>query len=309
MAKLNYDTIKEYLRDVKGQKESSVTVNISRTKKVMRELFGTDEPKLTQLKDKNITTNLINHLDTYNTSNAKKTYMMSMIHALDAYGQQTTTAQMIKQLKSWTKMCDAESVAKVNDALIEKLENINFDEIRKSVPHTRDGYDRIIKACYTMCVPLRQQDWCNLKISNKPLADENHINLKTGVMTIYHHKSDRTHGTKEIELSKELMEEIKHYKRRYETDVLLPMTSSAISRRMTRLFGCGSGTLRKAYVSQNAPHMKPEELLGLADQMGHKISTQLISYRKQIKAKVESEEEEITEDTISETSDEPTDDE
>lgn len=298
MAKaVEMNRLKEHLEG-KGQKESSIKTNISRVKKVLRELYDTEEPTLKQLKS--IHTVLLTHLDTYKTSNAKKTTLMSMIHLMDAYNIQT--APLMKQLKNWTKMCDAESVANTTEDMMEKIEGVDFDAIKETIATTRDVEDRMLKACYTMLCPLRQQDWIGLKLTTKKLQDENHINMKTGKMIIYHHKSDKTHGEKEIDIPVELMKEIKIYKKRNDTDVMFNLSSSAITKRLTKIFGVSSGTLRKAYVSKYASSMNAGDLLKLADTMGHKISTQLISYRKPIKNEKEIDET----DNISEYSDEPT---
>jgi len=276
---INYAVINDELLK-KGFKQSSVNTYICKIKRVMRGLFEDMEPKISALKKSH--QQVIDYLskDEYKNSNIKKVHLIAISHLFSIYN--ISTNEFDKQIKDWTTLADAENVANTNEAVNEKIASIDFEAIKANIEITTDPNDRLMMTFYSYLPPLRQQDYCNLITSNKPIKDTNHINMKNRLLVIVNHKTDKIHGEKLIALPDPVIDEIKRYIKMTKSTTLLPFSSSAFTKRMTRLFGCSTSTFRKAYVSQKSPKMNSQELAHLAYIMGHKISTSVMVYRKGI---------------------------
>ena len=261
----------------KGMKQSSATTYINKMKRVMRGMYNGDiNPKVSTLKKSH--QKVIDYIsgDDFKNSNIRKVNLMAVSHLFDIY--ELGSDKFMPYVKDWSSLADAESIT--NDKAIEKINEIDFDAIKANIELTNDPTDRLMMTFYSHLPPLRQQDYSNLLITSKEDKDQNHINMKKKLLVIYNHKTDRIHGQKVIPLPQTVIDEIKRYTTQTKTDRIFNISSSGFTRRMTRLFGCSTGTFRKAYITQKSPHMNSQQLADLAYIMGHKISTSVISYKK-----------------------------
>lgn len=294
MTSVDYELLKQALVD-SGLRESSAGLYESRIKKVLTGVFDDKNPKISKLK-KN-PKKLIEYVEQsgeFPSANTKKVALMAITHLYQIYDLPITAFE--NSVKHYTELADAESLTNTKEEDIEKITNIDFDEMKKRVPDIRDPTDRLILAFYSYLPPLRQQDLIDLPVmmtriqdkKGRPAKDKqnakNHVNLKQNKLHIHDHKTSRIHGSKVINIPMKLADEIRHYMKRMDSKKLLPLSSSAFSRRLKKLVGVSSSGLRKAYVSKYAPKMSAEELVELSKIMGHKISTQMLSYRKPISA-------------------------
>ena len=123
------------------------------------------------------------------------------------------------------------------------------------------------------------------------------MNLKTKKLILIHHKSAKTHGTREIKIPDELNDILIDYRlnedpkgqkkvylvhKRYTTEE--PLESSSFTRLFNTLLGgkkVSSSMLRKIFISQKLDEdMSRKERKTLSKQMGHKAAQQVLTYSK-----------------------------
>jgi len=291
---VDYDFVANALVET-GLRESSAKTYISKMKRILRLVFDTETPTIKQLKKG--TTKIIDFVaedGNFLNSNVRKVILMAVSHLYEVYD--LPIGMFEKPVKEYTTLADAEAITNTKQDTIDKINTIDFDAIKESVKDIKDPTDRLITAFYSYLPPLRQQDLIGLHIITGKTEDKNpkgkksvtaekernHINLKNNTMYIYEHKTSKVNGTKQIPIPFKLIDEIQRYMKDMKTRVLLPLSSSAFTRRMVKLFGVSTSIFRKAYVSQKAPKMNATELAELSRVLGHRISTQMISYRKNL---------------------------
>ena len=282
---ISYQEINEGLQDL-GLKESSIKSYVSKMKKVLNGVFG--DKSVTKQDLKAAKKKIVDYIsgDDFKNANVRKVTLMAITHLFTLYDLDIDYFE--KFVVDWSRLADAESVSNTSPKTIEDIKNIDFDEIKASIPKTKNPTDRLIKAFYAGYIPpLRQQDLIGLKIvENMGLTkdkSENVIVMRGNRMIIKDHKTSKHHGAKSIILPSPLMKEVKRYLKALDTDVLFEMSTSAFTRRMIKLFGCSTSTFRKAYVSKMTPSMTAEQRAKTAEIMGHRISTSLVSYTKDLK--------------------------
>lgn len=280
---ISFDEIKFGLSDT-GLKDSTVNTYIGKIKKVLNRVFP--DMSVTKQVLKNSRKKIVDYIktDAYKNANTRKVALMAICHLYTLYGLPIDYFE--KFVVDFSRLADAEAITNTSSDTIENIKNIDFEAIRKSIPTTKDNTDRLIKAFYSLLPPLRQQDLINIKVfPYHSLARDykkNMLIIKSHRLIIKEHKTDRIHGEKVIHIPAALMKEIKLYMKKMDTDILFPFSSSGFTRRMNRLFGCSTSTFRKAYVSKIGPTLTAEERAKVAQIMGHRISTSMISYNKDI---------------------------
>lgn len=285
---VDYDFVKSALIE-SGLRESSAKTYINKMRRILRLVFDDVNPTISKLK-KNAKT-IIDYVaeeDHFLNANVRKVILMSVSHLFQVYDLPIDVFE--KPVKEYTSLADAEAITNSGKEMTDKINAIDFDAIKDSIKDETDPTDRLIKAFYSYLPPLRQQDLLNLIVINSgkdtskgrpsKSPERNHINLKNNTMIINDHKTSNTHGSKKIALPFKLVAEIEKYMKSMKTRILFPLSSSGFTRRMTKLFGVSTSIFRKAYVSQKAPKMSPEELKNLAYILGHRLQTQMVSYRK-----------------------------
>jgi len=290
LAPINYLEIHDGLIDL-GLKESTAKTYMGKMRKVLKGVFGKDAVTKAVLK-KN-TKKIVEYIssDDYKNANTRKVALMAITHLFTLYDLPVEYFE--KFVVDWSRLADAEAVTNTSAEVIENIKNIDFGEIEKSIATTDDPTDRLIKAFYCGWIPpLRQQDLINVKVVDSPSSAKNSPNrnvliLRSNRLLVREHKTEKTHGAKSVPLPFKLMKEVRKYLKDMDTMVLFPFSSSGFTRRMIRLFGCSTSTFRKAYVSKVAPTMSAEERARVAEIMGHKISTAMVSYHKDIKPDTE----------------------
>lgn len=276
--------VKAHMLD-KGLRESSANTYLSRLRVALNKYFNRENPTLNQLKTKK-TKFVESFLNTEASSNSKKVLLMAIIHLLNTYSLPTQNFELT--MKQLSNEADAESLTTKSEETKEAIEKIDFDSVKEKRFEIKDPHNRLLASLYTMLPPLRQQDYSRLLVLKaKPKtvpAPANHINLKTKQMVINTHKTSNINGQKIIQLPDELITEIQLYLKTVPKvdgqNILLNMSSSALTRRIASVFGHSSGLLRKAYITQNTPKMTAEELLKTSEVMGHRLSTAQLSYNK-----------------------------
>jgi integrase len=294
---VDYDFVKKTLVDT-GLRESSAKTYVSNMKRILKMVFETTTPKISLLKKEQKTLiETVSNPDSFKNANVRKVILMSLAHLYEVYDLKIEPFE--NPTREFTRLADAESVANTTAETIEKIEGIDFDVIKETIQDQKDPTDRLITALYSYLPPLRMEDYINLQVVNPPRNTQrgrsykepegNHINLKSNNLVLKNYKTSNYHGTRTIAIPFKLAEEIQRYLKSTGNRKLLPLSSSAFNRRMNRLFGASVNTFRKAYVSQFAPKMTAQQLSELSQILGHKISTQMLSYRKNIKNKNDNE--------------------
>ncbi len=283
-APISYDEIRGGLSDL-GLKDSTAQTYISKIRKVLKGTFGQDAvTKQTLKKGKKKIVDYVSS-DAYKNANTRKVALMAICHLFTLYDLPVDYFE--KYVVDWSRLADAEAVTNTSSKTIEDIKGIDFDAIQASIPDTKDPTDRLIKAFYTMLPPLRQQDLIGLKVFETLAAAKqykgNVLVLKPARLLIREHKTERSHGEKSIPIPAKLSKEVRRYMKAEDTDVLFPLSTSGFTRRMQRLFGCSTSTFRKAYVTKVAPTLTASERARVAEIMGHRISTSMVSYNKDIK--------------------------
>jgi len=297
---INLDFVKEHMLS-KGLRNSSSTTYISRIRTILTALFGDKE--LTKIQLNKQKKKILDFIVKGNTSaNNRKVAVMSLSHLLSAYGLDTQF--LYTALSELHEQSDAESLTSNKPDVIHKLNEIDFQAMKNKIESYKNPNDRLICACYSLMCPLRQQDWNNIPVlTTKPEEPINHVNLKKKQLVIHEHKTSKAHGTKVIDLPQQLVNEIKRYiADPAKNNILLPFTTSNMSRKIKQVWGVSSQMLRKAYVSQYTPSMSSEELIKNCKMMGHRLTTEVLHYRKNLKVTPELQPEEPIPDSASECS-------
>ena len=302
--RVELDEVAAYLTH-KGLRQTTIDSYIQKIRRVMKNIYGEEMPKVSDLKKDY--KKMMEEIEggNYKNANSKKVHGMGMCHLLECYN--VDASKMMTNVKTWTAISQAESVNQTTEEEIDKIMKVDFDKIRAEVKTEQDPTNRLIKAFYSgMIPPVRQQDLLNLRVcltKDEKEMEGNYLNISKGEMVIREHKTKRTHGAKTIKLPKELCDEVRAYMLRHATHTLFPFSTGAFNHRMTRMFGFGCNVLRKAYISKYTPTMSAEQLYECSQAMGHRISTQMVSYRKMIQREAAAKELKPPEPVSSETED------
>ena len=179
---------------------------------------------------------------------------------------------------------------KANQVTMEELEK-ERELIKPKITDKFSTYDirYTIMCLYTMCVPLRSQDYYNSRLywdSSKQsnLDNHNYMCLTKKELVINDSKTSATHGSKVIKICDELIEVLKTFKRKSKSKYMVcsltgnQFNSKSFSKFMRSIVkgkNVGSSMVRKVYVSKKLDgKITPDEQKLLAKQMGHTLSTQ-----------------------------------
>lgn len=297
---IDLDVVKQYMLG-KGLRDSSTVTYISRIRNILVKLF--ENKQLTKIQLNRQKKKILDFIVKGDTSaNNRKVGVMSLSHLLSAYGLDTQF--LYSALKQLHEQSDAESLTSNKQEMIDKLKEIDFDDVKSKIDTLESPDHRLIASCWSLIPPLRQQDWTNVSVvTSKPKEQINHVNLKKKQLIIYDHKTSKTHGTKTIDLPIQLINEIKRYiADPSKKNTLLPYSSSNMSKKIKQVWGVSTQMIRKAYVSKYTPTMSSDELLKTCNIMGHRISTEVMVYRKNLNTSDELKPDEPVDDSLSETS-------
>lgn len=225
-------------------------------------------------------------------------------------------------LKKWEKYFDevckdyADKSKYKESSEKEKANHMSMDEIKQTLKHY-EGLVKVIKnkdtfkpkdmityekyivlLLYTTLPPLRSEDYYKmlLTISRK----HNYTNLKSRVMYIKVYKTSKTYGTRKINLTKELNEELKEWvtiQKKYNPDLetvyLMPTVGSKLTKPLSqqaftdllnRIFHpkkISSSMLRKIYISELIDkQLSPDERKAITKIMGHSLEMQEFIYSR-----------------------------
>lgn len=288
---VDMDYVKEHMLG-KGLRESSTKTYINRIRLILKRIFD-GQPLTKTLLAKNKKKILDFIVQDTTSANNRKVAVQSLSHLLSTYD--IDTQYLYPALKDLHQQSDADYIANNSKKVVDKINQIDFDKIKSNIETFKNPHDRLIAACYSLLPPLRQQDWTNVPVlTSTPKEPINHINLKKKQLIIHEHKTSRAHGTKTINIPTQLINEIKRYiADPAKNNILLPFSSSNMSRRINIVWGASTQMLRKAYVSKYAPKMNSDELIMLSKIMGHNLSTEILCYRKNLQCASELQQESI----------------
>lgn len=283
MKQFNFDELDEYFTQ-KCIKEQSKKQHISQMKRVLKKILGTEYSKtnVKQSLSKFLKYIVTDELPNYNS---KKNHMTSMFHLYTAL--KAPTQRMEKVFDEMKQKAFAERANGMTDKAKTKFDKVDFDKIKSMYQELEIGSDnRLILVLYSGMMPtLRGQEWLELKTINskkKPAGMKNYLNLKTGMLHIEDAKSKGGYLEKDVIVPDDVLDEIKQYLKIKNTDVILQgMSSSVLSKRLTKLIGTSVQALRKKYVSMvSKKGLTADERIELARIMGHNLLTQAIDYDK-----------------------------
>lgn len=161
----------------------------------------------------------------------------------------------------------------------------------------------LVLSLYTLIPPLRGQDYLNaiiMKVDNPKdyprllsITNKNIFDLKNKKFVIGHYKTEKTHGTRIIDIPPKLIPIVEDWFKQTETQILIPnlkekdkpMTQQAFTDLLFRIFqpkNISTSMLRKIYISYKLKSIKnnPEKRKKLAYIMGHTLETQEFIYNR-----------------------------
>lgn len=285
MKQYNLDDLTPYFEE-KCIKPQSMKQHISQMKRVLKKILGTEYSKtnVKQSLSKFLKYIVTDDLPNYNS---KKNHMTSMFHLYTAL--KAPTQRMEKVFDLMKQKAFAERANGMTEKAKTKFDKVDFDEISQMYKELELGTDnRLILVLYSGMMPiLRGQEWLNLKTINTkkntlPSSVKNYLNLKSGMLHIEDAKSNGGYLEKDVIVPDVILNEIKEYLKIKNTDTILQgMSSSVLSKRLTKLIGASVQALRKKYVSVVSKQgLTTDERIELARIMGHNLLTQAIDYDK-----------------------------
>ena len=180
----------------------------------------------------------------------------------------------------------------------QKENRIEFSEVKDKVNELKERVkDKQTEQTYVdylllalmsgVFTPPRRNEYVTIKIDDYDEDEDNY--LENNVITFNKYKTSNIYGTQKVKISKILQPILNEWLAMNETDYLFtsrgkPITSSALSQRMHRIFDgkiIGSDELRSIYLSNlYADIPKIKEMEALASQMGHNVETAINRYVK-----------------------------
>lgn len=251
----------------------------------------------------------------------KKTLIANILGLLKLQTKPKTPKKVLtKWEKYFDEVCkDYADKSKYKESSEKEKENhMSMEEIKQTLKHYetltkpirhKEGKDLkpkdmitfekyIVLLLYTTLPPLRSEDYYKmlLTISKK----DNYTNLKSRVMYIKVYKTSKTYGTRKINLSKELTDELKTWveiQKKYNPEIttvyLMPTVSSKLTKPLSqqaftdllnRIFHpkkISSSMLRKIYISELIDkQLSPDERKAITKIMGHSLEMQEFIYSR-----------------------------
>jgi len=174
----------------------------------------------------------------------------------------------------------------MTDKIKEKFDKVDFNELKKKAKEEDNTDLRLVYWLYSSMPPLRGNEWRGTRVvssKKKGKDDENYVALKEKVLIVNNSKTSGSHGSKEVELPTELINEIKKYVANKESDILFDdYSASTFTKLLNKHLGYSIQSLRKRYVSEHFNKMTPKERVELAKIMGHTIQTAMLDYNKPV---------------------------
>jgi integrase len=177
---------------------------------------------------------------------------------------------------------------KTYDHYIKQAEDKNEKDQPKQEKDVRPLELReLLVTLYKNMPPLRTSELSTLSYNEK---DPNYIDLSNKKIVIRNHKSSKVMGHRTIPLNDDLVEHLQNEMDAYPRDRYLfqypgkdkPIGYVRLSQIIKELFTVSPSELRKAYISTYVPSMTIGERVKTANEMGHTIGTQELSYRTSI---------------------------
>lgn len=271
----------------RGVKESSAQQQLSQIRRVLVGLFPEKTPTLSQVK-RSVPAVLEWIQKEGNLPNyaSQKNHMTSMYALYKALG--VSTKKMKEPFDKIVELSLAERSGAMSKKNQEKFDKVDFKKIKEEIATTEDDTIRLLKALYSGDMPiLRGQDWRGLKVLSAkriPKKDlpANYLHLPSKTLHISEGKSLGAQASKEVDVPDSILNEIKRYMEKKETDVLFEgLLAPAMTKKMNKSLGYSIQALRKRYVSERMKQgISPAERAKLARIMGHSLITSVIDYSK-----------------------------
>jgi len=176
-------------------------------------------------------------------------------------------------------------------------------EIRDVVGGGKDPlsmHAHLLLSLYTFLPPLRGDEYCKTVLRDDidtilELPDEckkigkNILDTKLKRLAIAFSKTNKTYGTRIIEVPIPLIKIITNFSKKYNNTVLLPklvhgkivntrMSENDLRLALNKSIGTTPIMLRKIYISEVVPNLAPDERKALARIMGHSLEMQEFVY-------------------------------
>lgn len=188
-----------------------------------------------------------------------------------------------QEFKKLVELADAETVnAAPSKQMSEKMDKINFDEIKENAKTETDMRKRIVSVLIGNLPYFRASSEL-VGMHFLKHDSENYVDIKNKCIVIQKQKSEKC-GIRKIAISDEVAQEILNYKKTTGFTVLLEdiaktaNPSSTYSKWMARNFGFSTQAIRRKNVSEMNEKMDAPEKVELSKKMGHSIKTQQTIY-------------------------------
>lgn len=147
--------------------------------------------------------------------------------------------------------------------------------------------DYVILSVYTLIPPRRLMDYTEFKLRNVNTETDNYMKGNTFVFNAY--KTKNKYGKQEVKIPVRLRNILQKWQKKHENDYLLfsekgtSLPQSRLTQKLNRIFGknISVNMLRHIFISDRVLEAAPalQKLEGIAEDMGHSISTQQL-YKK-----------------------------
>lgn len=303
---ITYELLKEQFKE-KGIKDVSSVTFVNSFKRIVKDLWNGNIPAKPLLIDVEL---IYNHLMKEEIKlSCKKTLLHGYLRCLQIVNIDTTpfnkreaainrlvdTAVAYKQTdKPTTTMAD---LIKTREELFSIVCAQNKEKTKlTTAPPTKEYLCYIISCLYTMCPPLRAQEWYNTYFAIHDENDKmvtsggNYLDLKTGILHLTNYKTDQTYGAADKIIPKPLCDILQIYQNKTNSTYVIsdqnnkPFSQSTFTKLCWKAFGkqLGPSTIRNIYISEEVhdKQMGGDARKALAKFMGHGLGTQQLTYGK-----------------------------
>lgn len=296
----NGKEVPQYLKDEKGEyvkvptgkkiSPQSVKAELTQIRKILRGIYGEDgNPTLGDIKKS--VPKMVEYIkgDNFKNNSQRKNAIVAMYHFYDALGIPYGISK--EYFKEVADKALAERMGGLAGEIKEKFDKVDFDKIKEDAEKETNPTMRLMLKLYSGVIPImRGQEWRGLKVIKtkkyvKSQLPPNYLLLHDKTLHITDAKSLGGEGAKLMALPDEILDEIKRYMETTGDDVLFDgMSASVMTKKFNKALGGYSiQSLRKRYISEQVKNgISPEEKVRLAKLMGHKLTTQMVDYTKEI---------------------------
>lgn len=299
------NTIEKMIKDSRSNiKVNTLNAYVTNIHKVFKEVFNNDINtdnfnKFSKVKKyletlnlatrKNILVAIIVLLQAYNTPShiLKKynTYFKELsIEYENNYNKQIKSD---KEKLNWVTKTEIDNKLKSLEILIDKM---NMDKLSKNDKDIIQQH-LVISLYIGEHIPPIRNDYAGMKISNTELKKCNYIDLNNNQIILNNYKTDKTYGTKKINIPTYILELITRWIKYNDSGYLLinirqgdPMTKNGLTKYLNKIFKpkkVSTTILRKVYLSNKYPVLyNRKDMKNDAYVMGHSIDTQQSIYTK-----------------------------